>query len=127
MTPAAYVKSLLDESISTIPELDSGHIHSFFIPSDDNNNNSPIIVVSEIPSGTDEYGNDFPILEQKKVQLEIYYPKDYVGDMSNIESALKNILLNNSIYCFSDAGHVITPDSKNIINTLKFNYNKEVM
>lgn len=127
MTPAAYIKGILTENIEKIKPLSAEHVHAFFIPSDDQTTTDPILVVSEIPDENSDYGNDIPIQKGKRIQVEFYYPKDYSEDMSEIERLVEQLLLNNRIYCFSNAGHILTPDSQNINNTLKFNYKQEVI
>ncbi|MDN7145267.1 DUF806 family protein [Liquorilactobacillus mali] len=127
MTPAAYVKGILTDNINTLEPLSVDHIYAFLIPQSEDTTAEPVLVVSEAPDYDFDYGNNVPIQNGKRIQIEFYYPKDYAEDMEAIESAVEKLLLSKGIYCFSNAGHVITPDSENIINTLKFNYIKEVI
>ncbi|TLQ03648.1 hypothetical protein FEZ51_08565 [Pediococcus stilesii] len=126
MTPSNFVLNVLSENLTEIPEISVEHIHTFFIPETETATDVPILVISDLPVIREDYGNDNPVDTVKGVQIIIYYPQKYFdGDMESIESRIKSTLLKNRIRCFSDAGHVITPDTQNIINTLKFNYVKE--
>ncbi|MEY8441800.1 DUF806 family protein [Lactobacillaceae bacterium 24-114] len=122
MTPTAKVVSLLTNNLSVLPGLEEEHIHAFVINKDEVNNKECMVVVSEIPAGSHDFGNNSVIGTYKRIQIDFYYPKDYVGDMDLIEKSVKSFLRTHSIRCYSDAGHVMTPDTENIINTLKFNY-----
>lgn len=124
MTSASYVRNILADEIEQLPNLSVEHIHAFFI-GNDLTNTDPILVITELPDYSQDYGNSRPVSVKKQVQIEFYYPKDYQEDMSAIEQAVKDLLLANDLYCNSDAGHVLTPDTQNIENTLKFIYSKE--
>lgn len=125
MTPAAYVRSVIDSNIDDIPNLTLEHVHTFMIDPSDNTKDELILVISELVDGGSSYGNDQELNITRQVQLIFYYPPDYEFDMSEIEKSVKQILAKNLIRCFSDAGHVMTPDNQNIINTLKFKYIEE--
>lgn len=122
MTPTARVVSLLSSNVDVLPGISVEHIHSFAIDRDDDDDKQCIIVVSEIPAGEHDFGNDSVIGTYRRVQIDFYYPKDYTGDMDLTEKSVESFLRNHRIRCYSDAGHVMTPDTENIINTLKFNY-----
>lgn len=122
MTPTARVISLLSSNLDKLPGLEEEHIHAFTIGRDDFDNKTCIVVVSEMPAGSHDFGNDTVIGTYRRIQIDFYYPKDYTGDMDLIEKSVKSFLRAHRIRCFSDAGHVMTPDTENIINTLKFNY-----
>ncbi|MFC6170355.1 DUF806 family protein [Loigolactobacillus jiayinensis] len=124
MTSASYVKSILVSEIKQLPKLSVEHIHAFSI-GNDSNTDDPILLITELPDYSQNYGNGQPISTKKQAQIEFYYPKDYQGDMEAIETAVKWRLLNHGLYCNSDVGHVLTPDTQNIENTLKFIYTKE--
>nr|WP_241259165.1 DUF806 family protein [Ligilactobacillus pobuzihii] len=111
--------------IEQITELSAEHIHTFFIPQNDNPKQDPILIISELSDQDAGYGNGMKFQSEKAVQLQFYYPPDYTGDMQDIESSVERTLLNENIRCYDNAGHVLTPDSQNIINTLKFNYIEE--
>lgn len=125
MTPTAKVVSLLKQNCDKLVGIKAEHVHAFMIKPDDWSNTDCIIRVSELPAGSHEYGNAVPIYERKAVQLEFYYPTSFEQDMDLIEKSVKSFLFAHKIRCYSDAGHVITPDNGNIENTLKFNYIEE--
>lgn len=81
-----------------------------------------ILVVSEDSAGEQEYGNDNAISILRRITIQFYYPLDYNGDMALTEKAVKAFLFAQNIRCYVDAGHIMSPDSQNIIQTLKFNY-----
>lgn len=125
MTPAAYILGLINDSIDSIDHLSSEHVHAFMIDPSDNTTTELILVVSELTDDGSDYGNDTEINIIRQVQLTFYYPPDYQYDMTTIEKSVKRVLFSNNIRCFSDAGHVMTPDNQNITNTLKFKYKEE--
>ncbi|WP_265478615.1 DUF806 family protein [Lactiplantibacillus plantarum] len=127
MTPAAFIRSTLVSQLEQIPEISAEHIHTFFIPDYDDATDAPILVISEIPEASQDYGNDAPIQATKQVQLQFYYPDKYTKDMDAIETKVKQALLAKRIRCFSDAGHMRAPESKNMTNTLKFRFIKEAI
>lgn len=124
MTPAARTKSILVSEINKIQNIGVDHIHTFFIGNDDMDT-EPILLITEAPDYSSDSGNDQIIMSKKRIQIEFYYPKNYEFDMSAIERSVKAVLQKYRFYCNSDAGHVITPDTENITNTLKFIYNEE--
>ena len=125
MTPAAYVYNVLASNLESLPQIEIENVYTFYV--DDNASPAkPLIRITETVGMGDAYGNNEVLYNYKRVQLDIYYPRDYIQDMNALEQALKQVLRANGIYCYSDAGHVITLDSKNITNTLKFNLKLEV-
>jgi hypothetical protein len=125
MTPAAHVRSVIEAKIDAIPNLSLEHVHTFMIDPSDNAKEDLILVISELVDGGSSYGNDQELDITRQVQLIFYYPPNYEFDMSEIEKSVKQVLFDQRIRCFSDAGHVMTPDNQNIINTLKFKYTEE--
>ena len=125
MTPAAYVRSVIDAKIDAIPNLSLEHVHTFMIDPSDNTKEELILVISELVDGGSSYGNDQELDITRQVQLIFYYPPNYEFDMSEIEKSVKQVLFDQRIRCFSDAGHVMTPDNQNILNTLKCKYPAE--
>lgn len=125
MTPAAYILGLINDNIDSIDHLSSEHVHAFMIDPSDNTTTELILVVSELTDDGSDYGNDTEINIIRQVQLTFYYPPDYQYDMTAIEKGVKRVLFSKNIRCFSDAGHVMTPDNQNITNTLKFKYKEE--
>lgn len=125
MTPAAYILGLINDNIDSIDHLSSEHVHAFMIDPSDNTTTELILVVSELTDDGSDYGNDTEINIIRQVQLTFYYPPDYQYDMTTIEKSVKRVLFSKNIRCFSDAGHVMTPDNQNITNTLKFKYKEE--
>lgn len=128
LTPVAQVVSLLKKNISLFTDLGlkKEHIHAYKISNQDTTTTDPIVVASELPRSGHISGNNIPVLERRRVQLIFYYPLDYEGPEEGLEQAIKSFLLSNNIFCYQNAGHVMTPDSENITNTLKFNFMKEI-
>ena len=125
MTPAACVYSIISDNIGDIPGIVPENIFTFYI--DDSSVSSDVLVLITEDVGTgDDYGNDNVLYSNKRVQIDFYYPRDYVGDMDELERHLKEVLRGHEVYGCSDAGHVLSLDSKNITNTLKFNFKMEV-
>lgn len=122
MTPTAKVVSLLSDNAKLLPGINEDLIYAFGIEKNDANNDSCIVVVSEIPAGSHEFGNNSVIGTYRRIQIDFYYPRDYTGDMDLTEKSVESFLRAHKIRCYSNAGHVMTPDTQNIINTLKFNY-----
>ena len=125
MTPTAKVVSLLKQNSDKLVGIKPEHGHAFMIKPSDWSKKDCLIRVSELPAGKHEYGNTVPINEEKAIQIEFYYPVDCQQDMDLIEKSVKSFLFAHKIRCYSDAGHVVTPDNGNIENTLKFNYIEE--
>lgn len=125
MTPAAKVVTLLKQNVDQLEEIQAKHIHAYMISPQDQTKTEPIIVVQEAPGGRHSYGNGVPIFERRRLQIQFYYPKNYTKDMEAIEHSVRAFLFTKKYICYSNGGHVITPDNQNITNTLKFNYQLE--
>lgn len=124
MTPAAYIYSIIANNILEVPNLSLDNVYTFYI--DENANfDEVLMLITETVSMGDDYGNNEVLYSNRRIQIDLYYPKDYTEDMNLIERNLKKLLRSNGIYCYSDAGHILTLDSARITNTLKFNFKME--
>ena len=125
MTPTAKVISLLEDNIDNLPGLISDNIYAYKIDNDNVDNTNVILVVSENSAGEHSFGNNDVLSTKRIIQVEFYYPFDFSEDMDLIEQSVKSFLRANGYKCYLDAGHVMSPDSENIVNTLKFNFFEE--
>lgn len=125
MTPTAKVISLLEDNIDNLPGLISDNIYAYKIDNDNVDNTNVILVVSENSAGEHSFGNNDVLCTKRIIQVEFYYPFDFSEDMDLIEQSVKSFLRANGYKCYLDAGHVMSPDSENIVNTLKFNFFEE--
>ena len=125
MTPTAKVISLLEDNIDNLPGLISDNIYAYKIDNDNVDNTHGILVVSENSAGEHSFGNNDVLSTKRIIQVEFYYPFDFSEDMDLIEQSVKSFLRANGYKCYLDAGHVMSPDSENIVNTLKFNFFEE--
>lgn len=124
MTPAAYIYSIIANNILEVPDLSLDNVYTFYI--DENASfDEVLMLITETVSMGDDYGNNEVLYSNRRIQIDLYYPKDYTEDMTLIERDLKKLLRKNGIYCYSDAGHILTLDSERITNTLKFNFKME--
>lgn len=124
MTPAAYIYSIIANNILEVPNLSLDNVYTFYI--DENASfDEVLMLITETVSMGDDYGNNEVLYSNRRIQIDLYYPKDYTEDMNLIEQNLKKLLRSNGIYCYSDAGHILTLDSARITNTLKFNFKME--
>ncbi len=126
-TPVADVVSLIRNNASLFHDLSSDHVWPYMINPDDTDQENVIVVVSELPRRGHTYGNGIPISERRRIQLTFYYPRDWLGDMEGLEHQLQSFLIDHDYYCYSNAGHTITPDGQAITNILKFNFLKELV
>lgn len=125
-TPVSKIATCLKNNVDKLdPQIKKEHIYGMMISPNERTTTEPIILVTEMSGGHHTYGNNAPILTKGKIQITIYYPKNYREDMESLELSLKAFLLSKKITCYSDAGHVLTPDNQQITNTLKFNFIKE--
>lgn len=124
MTPAAYIRKIISENINQIPNLTVDDIYTFYVD-ESNNNSGALILITENVSLADDYGNNDVLFNIKRVQIDFYYPRDYEDDMAALENSLKRVLRDNGVFCYSDAGHILSLDSMSITNTLKFNFKME--
>lgn len=118
MTIAARLKGVLDKCDGIAP----AHVYTFNIDEQDRTYNGPVFLITEIMATDDGFGNDDAVISTKQVQLEIYYPKDYTDDMDALERQIVMYLRGYGYRCFSNPGHIISPDNLQIIATYKFNY-----
>ena len=126
-TPVADVVQLIRKNISIFHDLSSEHVWPYMIDPDDDSQTEAIVVVSELPRRGHVYGNGIPISERRRIQLTLYYPRDWSGDMEGLEHELQSFLLTHGYHCYANGGHVMTPDGQNITNSLKFNFTKETI
>lgn len=125
-TPVADVVALLKKKSKDFDGLNEDRIYGYMIDPDEDTQEDAVLVVSELPRRGHTYGNGIPIAERRRIQITFYYPRDYSGDMEGLEEKIQSFLVSKGFYCYANAGHVITPDTRDITNTLKFNYLKEI-
>lgn len=122
MTPVAKIVGLLCSNTDQLVGLKADNICAYKIDNENVDDKNVILVISEDSAGEQEYGNDNVISILRRITIQFYYPLDYNGDMALTEKTVKAFLFARNIRCYVDAGHIMSPDSQNIIQTLKFNY-----
>lgn len=122
MTPTAKIVSLLTNNVDVLIGLKPDNICAYKIDEENIDNTNAILVVSEDADGERDVGNDNILSTVRRVSIMFYYPTNYTGDMDLIERTVESFLYAHGIRRYLNAGHVLTPDSENITNTLKFNY-----
>ena len=122
MTPTARIVGLLSDNVASLEDILVDNICAYMIDEENVNNTHPILVVSEDNDGQRDVGNDTILSTIKRISIMFYYPINYVGDMDSIEKSVESFLYAHKIRRYLNTGHVLTPDTKNITNTLKFNY-----
>lgn len=122
MTPTAKIVSLLTNNVDVLIGLKPDNICAYKIDEENVDNTNAILVVSEDADGKRDVGNDNILSTVRRVSIMFYYPTNYTGDMDLIERTVESFLYAHGIRRYLNAGHVLTPDSENITNTLKFNY-----
>ena len=122
MTPTAKIVSLLTNNVDVLIGLKPNNICAYKIDEENVDNTNAILVVSEDADGERDVGNDNILSTVRRVSIMFYYPTNYTGDMDLIERMVESFLYAHGIRRYLNAGHVLTPDSENITNTLKFNY-----
>ena len=122
MTPTAKIVSLLTNNVDVLIGLKPDNICAYKIDEENIDNTNAILVVSEDADGERDVGNDNILSTVRRVSIMFYYPTHYTGDMDLIERTVESFLYAHGIRRYLNAGHVLTPDSENITNTLKFNY-----
>lgn len=122
MTPTAKIVMLLLDNIDVLVGLKPDNICAYKIDEENVDNTNAILVVSEDADGERDVGNDNILSTVRRVSIMFYYPTNYTGDMDLIERTVESFLYAHGIRRYLNAGHVLTPDSENITNTLKFNY-----
>lgn len=126
MTPAARVRRLICDNADKFPDVSVDHVYAYAIDPSDDTETEPILVVSELPRRGHTYGNNQVIEERRRVQITFYYPRNYEKDEEGLEEKIESFLSSKGYYNYANAGHTLTPDDRQITNTLKFNYIKEI-
>lgn len=124
MTLAADVRSVLVEQIDKLNGVAAANIHTYAIPPTDKTDDKPVFLITEISNNESGYGNNEPTDLAQQPQIQIYYPKDYVLSMDELEVSMKKVMRQDGYLCFSDTGHSMTPDDQQMMVTMKFNHNK---
>lgn len=122
MTPTAKIVMLLLDNIDVLVGLKPDNICAYKIDEENVDNTNAILVVSEDADGERDVGNDNILSTVRRVSIMFYYPTNYTGDMDLIERTVESFLYAHGIRRYLNAGHILTPDTENITNTLKFNY-----
>ena len=122
MTPTAKIVSLLTNNLDKLTGLKSDNIYAYKIDNENVDNSHVILVVSEDSDGQRDVGNDKILATTKRVSIMYYYPRNFDGDMDLIEKSVESFLYAHRIYRYLNAGHIMTPDTENITNTMKFTY-----
>lgn len=125
MTPTAKIVGLLTDNLDKLKEIISDNICAYKIDNENVDDSHVILVVSEDSDGQRDVGNDKILSTTKRVSIMYYYPKNFTGDMDLIEKSVESFLYAHKIYRYLNAGHIITPDTENITNTMKFTYQEE--
>lgn len=122
MTPTARIVALLTNNVDVLVGIRPDNICAYKINEENVNNTNAILVVSEDADGERDVGNDNILSTVRRVSIMFYYPTNYTGDMDLIERTVESFLYAHGIRRYLNAGHILTPDTENITNTLKFNY-----
>lgn len=122
MTPTAKIVGLLSDNVNQLKDILIDNICAYKIDNENVDNTHAILVVSEDNDGQRSVGNDTILSTIKRVSIMFYYPINFEGDMDLIEKSVESFLFAHGIRRYLNAGHVMTPDTENITNTLKFNY-----
>lgn len=125
MTPTARIVGLLSDNVASLEDILVDNICAYMIDEENVDNTHPILVVSEDNDGQRDMGNNMILSTIKRVSIMFYYPINFDGDMDSIEKSVESFLYVRGIRRYLNAGHVMTPDTKNIMNTLKFNYKQD--
>lgn len=125
MTPTARIVGLLSDSVDSLEDILVDNICAYMIDEENVDNTHPILVVSEDNDGQRDTGNNTILSTIKRISIMFYYPINFDGDMDSIEKSVESFLYVHRIRRYLNAGHVMTPDTKNITNTLKFNYKQD--
>lgn len=122
MTPTARIVGLLSDNVDQLKGIITENICAYKIDNENIDDTHAIIVVSEDNDGQRDVGNNIILSTIKRVSIMFYYPINFEGDMDLIEKSIESFLYAHKIRRYLNAGHVMTPDTENITNTLKFNY-----
>lgn len=125
MTPVAKIVGLLTDNVAKLKGVVPDNICAYKIDNENVDNQHVILVVSEDSDGQRENGNNTILTTTKRISIMYYYPINYTGDMDLTEKSVESFLRTQKIYRYLNAGHVITPDTENITNTMKFNYQED--
>ncbi len=125
MTPTARIVGLLSDNVDSLEDILVDNICAYMIDEENVDNTHPILVVSEDNDGQRDIGNNTILSTIKRISIMFYYPINFDGDMDSIEKSVESFLYAHEIRRYLNAGHVMTPDTKNITNTLKFNYKQD--
>ncbi|MCC4374623.1 hypothetical protein LMB66_03835 [Limosilactobacillus reuteri] len=125
MTPTARIVGLLSDNVANLEDILIDNICAYMIDEENVDNTHPILVVSEDNDGQRDMGNNTILSTIKRISIMFYYPINFDGDMDSIEKSVESFLYAHGIRRYLNAGHVMTPDTKNITNTLKFNYKQD--
>lgn len=125
MTPTARIVGLLSDNVDSLEDILVDNICAYMIDEENVDNTHPILVVSEDNDGQRDMGNNTILSTIKRISIMFYYPINFDGDMDSIEKSVESFLYAYRIRRYLNAGHVMTPDTKNITNTLKFNYKQD--
>lgn len=125
MTPTARIVGLLSDNVASLEDILIDNICAYMIDEENVDNAHPILVVSEDNDGQRDMGNNTILSTIKRISIMFYYPINFDGDMDSIEKSVESFLYAHGIRRYLNAGHVMTPDTKNVTNTLKFNYKQD--
>lgn len=125
MTPTAKIVGLLTDNVSQLKGITADNICAYKIDNENVDNEHVILVVSEDSDGQRNVGNDNILSTTRRVSIMYYYPINYTGDMDLIEKSVESFLRAHRIYRYLNAGHIMTPDTENITNTMKFTYQED--
>lgn len=125
MTPTAKIVGLLTDNIGKLKGVTPDNICAYKIDNENVDNTSTILVVSEDGDGQRDIGNDVILSTIRRFSIMFYYPINFEGDMDSIEKSVESFLYTQNIRRYLNAGHIMTPDTENITNTLKFTYKED--
>lgn len=125
MTPTAKIVGLLTDNIGKLKGVTPDNICAYKIDNENVDNTNAILVVSEDGDGQRDMGNDIILSTIRRFSIMFYYPINFEGDMDSIEKSVESFLYTQNIRRYLNAGHIMTPDTENITNTLKFTYKED--
>ncbi len=125
MTPTAKIVGLLTDNIGKLKGVTPDNICAYKIDNENVDNTNAILVVSEDGDGQRDMGNDVILSTIRRFSIMFYYPINFEGDMDSIEKSVESFLYTQNIRRYLNAGHIMTPDTENITNTLKFTYKED--
>lgn len=125
MTPTAKIVGLLTDNVGKLKGVTPDNICAYKIDNENVDNTNAILVVSEDGDGQRDMGNDVILSTIRRFSIMFYYPINFEGDMDSIEKSVESFLYTQNIRRYLNAGHIMTPDTENITNTLKFTYKED--